>query len=153
MGSPKWKIKGLTGKLSFKKASFIILNKKIDILNKQIKRFLKIKTAENLHDVRISLRRLRYNMELSFDLIERKKFLKFYTLIENLQDKTGAVRDIYIMKQNILLYAKEEENIIVPNEIILKIDDKEKVLKENLTLELSTFINSTELKNFMKTIN
>jgi CHAD domain-containing protein len=151
MASPKWKIKGVTGKLSFNKAAFIILNKKIDNLNKQIKRFLKSNTAEDLHNVRISLRRLRYNMELFYALFERKKFLKFYSLIENLQDQTGNVRDIYILKQNILIYEKEY-NIKIPNEFNLKLEERDEILKDNLTLELSSFIHSAELKNFMKSI-
>jgi CHAD domain-containing protein len=151
MASPKWKIKGVTGKLSFNKAALIILNKKIDNLNKQIKRFLKSNTAEDLHNVRISLRRLRYNMELFYALFERKKFLKFYSLIENLQDQTGNVRDIYILKQNILIYEKEY-NIKIPNEFNLKLEERDEILKDNLTLELSSFIHSVELKNFMKSI-
>jgi CHAD domain-containing protein len=151
MASPKWKIKGVTGKLSFNKAAVIILNKKIDNLNKQIKRFLKSNTAEDLHNVRISLRRLRYNMELFYALFERKKFLKFYSLIENLQDQTGNVRDIYILKQNILIYEKEY-NIKIPNEFNLKLEERDEILKDNLTLELSSFIHSVELKNFMKSI-
>ena len=109
MASPKWKIKGLNGKFSFRKSALIILLERINNLNRLIKRFLKNESAENLHDVRISLRRLRYNMEFFYDLFERKKFLKFYNMIENLQDKTGNVRDIYILKQNILLFEKEDE--------------------------------------------
>jgi CHAD domain-containing protein len=149
MASPKWKIKGLTGGISFKKAAFIILIKKIDNLNKHIIRFLKTNSADDLHDVRISLRRLRYNMELFYDLFDYKKFLKFYTLIEKLQDQTGNVRDTYILKLNILLF-ENEDKIRIPKEIILKLDKKEKLLKDNLLLELSYFKHSAELKSFTK---
>jgi CHAD domain-containing protein len=149
MAAPKWKIKGLNGKFSFRKTAFIILNERLNNLNSLIKSFLKNETADNLHNVRISLRRLRYNMELFYVLFDKKKFLKLYNMIENLQDKTGYVRDIHIIKQNILLFGQEEE-ITITNRINARIEEKEKLLNDNLKLELSAFLRSGELKNFMK---
>jgi CHAD domain-containing protein len=149
MAAPKWKIKGLNGKFSFRKTSLIILNERLNNLNRLIKSFLINETEENLHNVRISLRRLRYNMELFYVLFDKQKFLKLYNMIENLQDNTGYVRDIHIIKQNILLFGKEEE-ITITNRINARIEEKEKLLNDNLKLELSTFLRSGELKNFMK---
>jgi CHAD domain-containing protein len=149
MAAPKWKIKGLNGKFSFRKTAFIILNERLNNLNSLIKSFLKNETADNLHNVRISLRRLRYNMELFYVLFDKEKFLKLYNMIENLQDKTGYVRDIHIIKQNILLFGQEEE-ITITNRINARIEEKEKLLNDNLKLELSAFLRSGELKNFMK---
>jgi CHAD domain-containing protein len=149
MAAPKWKIKGLNGKFSFRKTAFIILNERLNNLNSLIKGFLKNETVDNLHNVRISLRRLRYNMELFYVLFDKEKFLKLYNMIENLQDKTGYVRDIHIIKQNILLFGQEEE-ITITNRINARIEEKEKLLNDNLKLELSAFLRSGELKNFMK---
>jgi CHAD domain-containing protein len=149
MAAPKWKIKGLNGKFSFRKTALIILNERLNNLNRLIKRFLNNETAECLHNVRISLRRLRYNMELFYGLFDRKKFLKLYNMMENLQDKTGYVRDIHILKQNILLFGKEDD-IIIPDRMNVKIEEKEKLLKDDLRIELSNFLHSPELKNFMK---
>jgi hypothetical protein len=70
-------------------------------------------------------------------------------MIENLQDKTGYVRDIHIIKQNILLFGQEEE-ITITNRINARIEEKEKLLNDNLKLELPAFLRSGELKNFMK---
>ena len=80
MASPKWKIKGIVGKLSFGKTALIILDDRITNLIKSIKKFLKNDSAENLHNVRISIRRLRYNMELFYTLFEKKKFLRLYNI-------------------------------------------------------------------------
>ena len=151
MASPKWKIKGLDAKYSFRKSAQIILNKRIANLNGLIKSLLKDYTPENLHEVRIALRRLRYNMELFYDLFDRKKFIKLYSVIANLQNTTGNVRDIYLLKKNILLFGQEEE-ISFFEKINVKIEEKEKSLNDNLKLELSSFIHSTELKSFMKII-
>jgi CHAD domain-containing protein len=149
MAVPKWKIKGLNGKFSFRKAALIILRERINNLSRLITRFLTEESAESLHNVRISLRRLRYNMELFYDLFDRKKFLKLYNMVENLQDKTGNVRDIYILKQNISLFEKEDD-IIIPDKMNARIEEKEKLLNYDLRIELNNFLHSPELKNFMK---
>ena len=149
MAVPKWKIKGLSGKYSFRKTALIILNERINNLKRLITKFLTIESAESLHNVRISLRRLRYNMELFYSLFDRKKFLKLYTMVENLQDKTGDVRDIFILKQNIILFGKEDE-IIIPDKLNVRIEEKEKLLNDDLRIELYAFLHSPELKNFMK---
>lgn len=149
MTAPKWKIKGLNGKSSFRKTAFIILRERINNLNRLITLFLKNETIESLHNVRISLRRVRYNMELFYGLFDRKKFLKLYNMIENLQDKTGTVRDIHVLKQNILLFRHEDE-IIIPDKMNVRIEEKEKLLNDKLRSELSDFLHSEELKDFIK---
>jgi CHAD domain-containing protein len=149
MAVPKWKIKGLNARFSFRKTALIILLERSNNLKKLITEFLTVESAESLHDVRISLRRLRYNMELFYDLFDKKKFLKFYNMVENLQDKTGNVRDTYILKQNILLFKKENE-LIIPDNLNVKIDEKEKLLNDDLRIELYNFLHSQELKIFMK---
>ena len=149
MAAPKWKIKGLNGKSSFRKTAFIILRERINNLNRLITLFLKNETIESLHNVRISLRRVRYNMELFYGLFDRKKFLKLYNMIENLQDKTGTVRDIHVLKQNILLFRHEDE-IIIPDKMNVRIEEKEKLLNDELRSELSDFLHSEELKDFIK---
>ena len=149
MAAPKWKIKGLNGKSSFRKTAFIILRERINNLNRLITLFLKNETIESLHNVRISLRRVRYNMELFYGLFDRKKFLKLYNMIKNLQDKTGIVRDIHVLKQNILLFGQEDE-IIILDKMNVRIEEKEKLLNDEMRLELSSFLLSEELKDFMK---
>ena len=149
MASPKWKIKGIVGKLSFGKTALIILDDRITNLIKSIKKFLKNDSAENLHNVRISIRRLRYNMELFYTLFEKKKFLRLYNMIENLQDKSGSVRDIYILRQNILLFGREDD-FIIPDRMDARIDEKESLLLVDLRKELYAFLLSTELKDIMK---
>ena len=149
MAAPKWKIKGLNGKSSFRKTAIIILRERINNLNRLITLFLTNETIESLHNVRISLRRVRYNMELFYGIFDRKKFLKLYNMIKNLQDKTGIVRDIHVLKQNILLFGQEDE-IIIPDKMNVRIEEKEKLLNDELRSELSDFLHSEELKDFIK---
>jgi CHAD domain-containing protein len=149
MAVPKWKIKGLNGKFSFRKTALIILLERSNNLKRLITKFLTEESAESLHNVRISLRRLRYNMELFYDLFDKKKFLRLYNLVEYLQDITGNVRDIYILKQNILVF-EEEDQIVIPDKMNVIIEENEKLLNDDLRIELDHFLRSTELKNFMK---
>ena len=72
-------------------------------------------------------------------------------MVENLQDKTGCVRDIHILKQNILLFGNEEK-FNIPDRLNVRIDEKEKILNDNLRLILFAFLHSGEFKNFMKII-
>ena len=55
-------------------------------------------------------------------------------MIENLQDKTGSVRDIHILKQNILSFEKEDD-IIIPDRMNVMIEEKETLLNDNLKIE------------------
>ena len=151
MAVPKWKIKGLNGKFSFRKTALIVLLERSNNLKRLISKHLTSESVESLHNVRISLRRLRYNMELFYNLLDKKRFLKLYNMVENLQDKTGNVRDIYILKQNILLFEKED-NIIIPDKLNIRIEEKEKLLNDELRILLYNFLHSQELKNFIKNL-
>ena len=70
-------------------------------------------------------------------------------MIENLQDKSGSVRDIYILRQNILLFGREDD-FIIPDRMDARIDEKESLLLVDLRKELYAFLLSTELKDIMK---
>jgi CHAD domain-containing protein len=151
MASPKWKIKGIGGKKSFRKSAQIILNERIGNLNKAIKLYLKNLSAENLHSVRISIRRLRYCMELFYNLFDKKVFLSLYDMIEKLQDKTGEVRDIFILKQNLILFGREDQ-ISIPETMKSRIEEKERTLSVDLKNELYNYVYSAELKHIIKLI-
>lgn len=149
MASPKWKINNLKGSLSFEKASELILKARIKKLVFLVKVYLQNETPQGLHDLRISLRRLRFNMELFYNIYDRKKFIKFYDLLVNIQDATGSVRDIYIINENISLF-KQENKITLPDSLGLIMEEKQKKFLNDLRTDLNSFINSAELKYFQK---
>ena len=60
--SKKWEIEELRDEKSFCEAGRIILKSRIDYLLSSIDNYFKDRTVENLHNVRIALRRVRYNM-------------------------------------------------------------------------------------------
>ncbi|OGU81271.1 MAG: hypothetical protein A2W11_05710 [Ignavibacteria bacterium RBG_16_35_7] len=108
--------------------------------------------SENLHQVRISLRRLRYPMEVFLKYFDRKKYWSFYKIVSSLQDLSGEVRDLDILKQNLNIYCNKDKS--KTEEInFSKIDIKKEQFQSNLKLELMKFIHGKELKDFKKLIN
>lgn len=151
MASPQWKIKNLSKSYSFRKAAEIILKERIKKASVTIKLYLKEENPERLHNMRIAVRRLRYTIELFYSLFESKKFMKFYNLLVDVQDGTGDVRDIYITSKNISLFNADEDTGI-KDKLIVKMEEKRRVLTEDLRIQLFSLLKSNEMKNFLKMI-
>ena len=118
----KWEIGGIKKRQSFCNASKIILKARLDHLINKIDDYFNERNVENLHDIRIALRRVRYNMELFIICFDRKIFLRFYSIIENLQDFSGLVRDLDVFKENITSLISEEQvkiSLLVLTKIVI----------------------------------
>lgn len=150
-GYKKFKIKGLSNQIKLTRAGKIVLNYRINVLNKSIKNYLREETIEKIHSVRIALRRVRYNMEIFAVCFDKKKFMVFYKLIEELQDLSGSVRDLDVMNQNINSLVTEN-NLEVPDKILGSFSNRRIDLNSELKIKLKTFIKSNELKEFNKII-
>lgn len=147
----KWEIKGLDARKTLCESAKVILAERINYLLAEVGNFFNEETVENLHKTRIALRRVRYNMELFKACFDKKKFLIFYKRIEFLQDISGKVRDLDVLKQNMI--AIKEEKIKVTKAVFKKIGEKKENLKENFKLELMKFIHSKALSNFQKLLS
>jgi CHAD domain-containing protein len=150
--SRKWKIKGLENKTPFADAGKIVLMQRQKVLVASIKKFLTDESVENLHDIRITLRRLRYNMEIFFDCFDKKRFLVFYKKISSLQDLTGSKRDLDVLIENIKSVSTNNKTGAI-NSFIKRVEEKKSFLNDNLILELMDFIHCKELKDFVKMIS
>ena len=148
----KWEIGGIKKRQSICNASKIILKTRLDHLINKIDGYFNERNVENLHDIRIALRRVRYNMELFIICFDRKIFLRFYSIIENLQDFSGLVRDLDVFKENISSLISEEQVKISPL-VLTKVEEKRKTLENKLELELMKFLHSKSLKDFNKLLN
>ena len=150
--SKKWEIEGVKKRQSFCNASKIILKARLNHLINTIDNYFKDRNVENLHDIRIALRRVRYNMELFIICFDRKIFLRFYKIIENLQDLSGLVRDLDVFKENISSLITEER-VKVNRSVLVKVEERRKTLENKLELELMKFLHSKSLKDFNKLLN
>jgi len=139
--------KGINEKQELSDAAKIILGNRINNLLSSIKNYFSEPSVENLHSVRIALRRVRYSMELFIDCFSKKKFLAFYRAIENLQDISGSVRDLDVMLQNINTIVHEDK-VKVSNKVIENIIQRRANLLDELKFQLMKFIHGTPLKKF-----
>lgn len=148
----KWEIEKLKVTKQFKKSADLILRNRIESLLSYTDRYFKNLSVENLHDVRIALRRVRYSMELFIVCYDKKIFTKFYNKIQLLQDLSGDVRDVDISLENIN-YLVTDNHIKIANDIILKANEKKILLEEKFKLELMKFTLSKIVKDFLKQLS
>lgn len=147
-----WEITHLSTEEDLTSSAKVILCQRLDSLLASISSYFSEINEENLHQVRISLRRVRYSMELFIKCFNRKKYLSFYKIVSSLQDISGSVRDLDVLKQN-LKYFWSDNKSAKKNINFNKVDENKNLLQANLKLELMKFIHSKELKEFKKLIN
>lgn len=147
----KWEIDGLDKSVSLIFASKKSLSARLTSLLDSIKIYFEKSSEDNLHQVRISLRRVRYNLELFYSCFDERIFIKFYKRIVKLQDLTGEVRDIDIMKEN-LLHDKDFSDANL-KKIINKFELKRQGLLEKMNITLFRFTFSKTLKEFLKQLD
>jgi len=150
--SKKWEIPGISSRQSTCTTGKKILKSRIEHLLMTIDNYFKDRTVENLHDIRIALRRVRYNMELFIVCFNRKIFLKFYKRIELLQDLSGLVRDLDVFNENIISL-KTMENVKVNKSVLTKAEERKNSLENDLELELMKFLHEKPLKEMTKLLN
>jgi CHAD domain-containing protein len=147
----KWEIEGLSNHKLFCDSAKIIMSQRIEHLLSAIRDYFKNETVENLHQVRIALRRVRYNMELFYSCFDKKKFLILYKQVEFLQDFSGKIRDLDIL--NVNMNSLKEEKIRITKTVFKRIGEERGSLIENLKLELMKFTHSKALNNFQKLLS
>ena len=145
----KWQVEELHCTKQVKKTASIILKNRIEGLQLHVEKYFNDCSNENLHDIRIALRRLRYSMELFFQCYDKKYFMRFYNKVQMLQDLSGSVRDIDITLE-IFNSFNDVDNIKIDEQILNKTSEKKKILEEKFKFELKKFIAGKSFKNFYK---
>ncbi|GAB6282015.1 MAG: hypothetical protein STSR0008_07590 [Ignavibacterium sp.] len=146
----KWKLKKLNSDDTFSDGAKIVLQHRLNIIIKKIKLYLKNPSIENLHQVRISIRRIRYSLEVFINCFDNKIYAQFYDLVTELQDFTGKGRDLDIIKNYINEKFGNTKKIFQINK---NIDLDKNQLEENIKLELLKFIHCDLTKKFSELIN
>lgn len=147
-----WEISKLSCKSNLADSAKVILQNRTDGLMNSIMNYLDKTSEDNLHEIRISIRRLRYPMEVFIKCFNRKKYLSFYKSLSKLQDKSGDVRDLDIFKKNLVTFQKQNNSHLKKINFDA-IDSHKNELQANLKLDLMKFIHGKELKAFKKMIN
>lgn len=147
----KWKILKLRRSKKLKRIADLILGQRVNTVLNLLDRYLKNKTIENLHDVRIGLRRVRYNLELFLVCYDELLFSKFYTKIEKLQNLSGEVRDLDVLLLN--LEKLKESAVEIETLIIDKVKENRANYETELNNQIKKFLKSKVLKQFLREIN
>ena len=148
----KWEIEKLKDSKQLKKSANLILKNRVESLLSYTDKYFKDQTVENLHDVRIALRRVRYSMELFIVCYDKKVFLKFYNKVQSLQNLSGAVRDVDISAENINSLIAENQ-IKIDLGFLNKTSEKKIQLEEKFKLDLMKFTLNKTYKDFIKLIS
>lgn len=138
---------GLTKKSDLYSTARIVLDIKLFNLITAINLFFKLETVENLHSVRIALRRVRYSLEIFTLCFDKKKYNPFYKKLERLQDLSGSARDLDVLTDN-MIKLQNEEKIKISKKIFSSIEMNKNNLKDKLKLELMQFLHGKALRDF-----
>jgi len=119
---------------------FESISNRFNMMDESIISYLKEDTTEeNLHKVRINLRRLRYTLEVFSSFFKDDEWYEiFYKNVSKLQDITGRARDLDVIKEYL-------SNKNLPQEESIE-NDKNR-LKNKAIKKLEDFINT---KNYIK---
>ncbi|HEX2868036.1 MAG TPA: CHAD domain-containing protein [Ignavibacteriales bacterium] len=143
----KTDLKGLGTNTLFSDSAAIILKKKYKDAAKKAGRFLDDCSVENLHSLRISIRRLRYSLENYEVCFSRNSFQRNIDYLKNLQDLIGVGRDLDMIKEHIDSLALECQVAI--EEVFYEcIRDKKNKSLHEIKLELLKFLHNKDVRNF-----
>lgn len=145
----RWEIAGLKKNKPLLSSAKVILSERIKVLEIVTAVYFDNQSVENLHKLRIALRRLRYSIELFISCFDRKVILRFYNKLVKLQDISGMVRDFDVMLENIKIYTRKEPDAakLSLTEIIIK---SRKSQKEVLSAKITKFRKSKVYSDFVK---
>lgn len=141
------KTKRLRHDTPFSESAAIILKKKYNNSRKKAERFLDEATVENLHSLRISIRRLRYSLENFEICFTRKSFRKNIEYLKSLQDLIGIGRDLDMLSEH-LHSLIDECSITVPEELNKCIDGKRGKSQQEIKLEILKFLQNKDVRHF-----
>lgn len=94
----KFEIKGLKAKSSFADSQRPVLSHHFKRVSKRAEKYLQSPGEENLHDLRIALRRFRYLLEVYCSLIKTARFNAVYGMAVEMQNLLGERRDLDVMQ-------------------------------------------------------
>ncbi len=141
-------IKGLKKNLIFKDAANIIMTFKLSFLISYINKYLEDDNIDNLHDLRISVRRARYTLENFYNCFSKNLYLKLYKSLSDLQDSLGEIRDLDVMNEK-LVYFEKNYGIEIPEKLREEMKNKKNDLKLKTDEILKEFLSSKSLKKFI----
>ncbi len=149
MAKYKYGIPNLKKKIPLCEGVKITLKYKYKRIKFRLDNFLENDSVENLHNLRIDLRRFRYTLE-NFDIcFKTSLFFKALEELKHLQDVIGEGRDLDILEAK-LRALKENNSVELSEETKKVLFGNKDVLRKNIRNELINFRNNNKIKILLK---
>lgn len=137
--------KKLHKNLSFFKSSHLVLKEKYKIVKEKVDNYLQDPSVENLHKLRISIRRLRYSLENFRICFDKKKYKYVLSVTKYLQDLIGEARDLDMLKEKLAIYFQEGEIIVIPDSLYKILEEKKSKIEAEIKISLINFIQDKKI--------
>lgn len=148
MANVKWIIEGLDIETDYRTAAKVILSAKLQDVFDLINQYFADDSTENLHILRIAVRRFRYVMEIFYPCFDSALFKKVYKNAKDLQDLIGEGRDLDVLGIKVAGIEKEI-NTKIPRSFYKRIRDEKATVNQKIKLELIRFMNNKNVKKFL----
>ena len=101
-----WKVKGIDSQRSYRWNAQVILAVKVEEVYSWAESIRNPSNVKELHNLRISVKRLRYSME-SFTINYGEKFKDLLKVLEDLQEQLGDIHDCDVIETVLTDYLRE----------------------------------------------
>lgn len=148
----KWEIPRLASEKKFRQASCRILSHRLFTVLEWIVTFKHDRADEDIHQLRIAIRRLRYPLETMISQFDRKVMQTFIEELNDLQDAAGAARDVDVLAVR-LRALNHQYSWHLRKIVYLDLEDQRRELYRKAADAIDIFAVSPALYDFKKEIN
>lgn len=145
--SKNYRIKGLKRRSDLCEGAKIIIRRRFRTVIKKVKSYLIDPSVENLHKLRVSIRRVRYSLENFGVCYSTNEFLMIIEYTKFLQDLIGEARDLDVLPEKIN-NLENEIKIHLPERLYAAIEDKKSECRLLIKEELYKFLSNKTIKDF-----
>jgi len=148
----KWFVSGIKINNSFYTEGKRVLRQKLSQVLINTDAYLKTHDVEALHQLRISIRRLRYPLEIFINFFPKKLFWDFYNKINQLQDSTGHGRDLDVMIIRLMKF-QDDLKITIPSEVFDNIKNQRDRYYSEIDIEVHALLEDPVLDEVKEIID
>ncbi len=148
----KWFVSGVKINNSFYNEGKRVLRQKMSQVLLNTDKYMKTHAAEDLHQLRISIRRLRYPLEIFINFFPKKLFWEFYNKINKLQDSTGHGRDLDVMLIRLMKF-QDDLDVTLPPELFDNLKIQRDHFYSEIDVEVSDLLKDPVLEEVKEIID
>jgi CHAD domain-containing protein len=147
----KWEIPEIKNERRFRQGAEEILAQRSAFLLARVQQFRRTNDVEDLHQLRIATRRLRYPLETLVSAFRRRSVLAFLDELNALQDLAGHARDLDVMMERLARY-KQIHGWRIAKRVFADLRAERALLYQSVNDAIDLFLVSTTLYDFKQEI-